>query len=222
MSYHRFTNLREIFQGDLSGKLNKDVVSRDCANLECNCRSKNTKGCSYNNVCRDRIVVYKVECNRTRKMYIGNTQQFFKKRMQQHHNEVRKLHQLGERSDSYAKHFASTFKPDEIPTPDLQRENITCSIIWQGRPISTVKTFGSRNCALCARERLEILKQSRKDPNSIINSCNEIYGACRHNPKFHRYEKQTPSTDESLEDERVTPTKVTTEIDMCGSCLTEV
>ena len=45
MSYHRFTNLREIFQGDMSGKLTKEVVSVDCANWKCNCRSKNTNGC---------------------------------------------------------------------------------------------------------------------------------------------------------------------------------
>ena len=69
------------------------------------------------------------------------------------------------------------------------------------------------NCVLCQRERQEILKQSMKDPNSIINSCNEIYGACRHNPKFHRLRKQNPSTDESLEDERVEQAEVTTEID---------
>ena len=29
MSYHRFTNLREIFQGDLSKKLTEDVESKD-------------------------------------------------------------------------------------------------------------------------------------------------------------------------------------------------
>ena len=96
-------------------------------------------------------------------------------------------------------------------TPGMKRHHRKCEILWRGNPISMVKTFGTRNCALCNRERLEILKRSRKDPNSTINSCNEIYGACRHKPKFHWYIKQNTSTDESNKDERIKPTKVTTE-----------
>jgi hypothetical protein len=168
-------------------------------------------------------VVYKIECKNSSKIYIGNTQQYFKKRMQQHFNDVKKLHQLGLKSDSYARHFATQLSNFENITPELQRNSIKCEILWQGNPINVVKTFGTPNCALCNRERLEILKQSKKDSKSLINSCNEIYGACRHNPKFHRYESRTPSTDESTKDERVTPTNPTTENNlMCGKCLTEV
>jgi len=39
MSYHRFTNLREIFQGDLSRKLTMGVTSLDFKTLPCNCRN---------------------------------------------------------------------------------------------------------------------------------------------------------------------------------------
>ncbi|CAB9506324.1 unknown protein [Seminavis robusta] len=62
--------------------------------------------------------------------------------------------------------------------------SIEISILWQGNPISTVKTFGTRHCSLCNRERLEILKRSRESPEKLINSCNEIYGACRINLDF--------------------------------------
>ena len=106
MSYHRFTNLREIFQGDLSMKLTMDVESKDFQPLECNCRLGKGKGCGYNNVCRDSIVVYQVECKNTGKVHMGNAQQHFKNRMQQHFNDVKRLHQLGEKSDSHAKHFS--------------------------------------------------------------------------------------------------------------------
>jgi hypothetical protein len=223
MSYHRFTNLREIFQGDLSRKLTLDVISKDFEPLDCNCRLGPDKKCGYDNVCRKSIVVYIVECKKSAKFYIGNTQQHFKKRMQQHFNDVKKLHKDGEKSDSYAKHFASQFSDINTLTPELQRNNITCKILWQGNPINVVKTFGTPNCALCNRERLEILKHSRKDPESLINSCNKIYGACRHNPKFHRYKSRYPSTDESNKDERVTLTDCTTEKNlMCGRCLTDV
>jgi hypothetical protein len=223
MSYHRFTNLREIFQGDLSKKLTLNVVSQDFETLKCNCRLGPSMVCGYNNMCRKSIVVYKVECKTSSKVYIGNTQQHFKWRMQQHFNDVKKLHQHGLKSDSYAKHFANQLSNFDNLTPALQRNSITCKVLWQGNPINVVKTFGTPNCALCNKERLEILKQSRKNPESLINSCNEIYGACRHNPKFHRYLSRIPSTDESNEDERVTLNQPSTNYNlMCGMCLTDV
>ena len=66
-----------------------------------------------------------------------------------------------------------------------------------------MKTFGKLNCTLCMNERLEILKAKGMDKflknKKMINSSNEIYGACRHKPKFHRYALSTPSsTDEGL------------------------
>jgi len=70
-------------------------------------------------------------------------------------------------------------------------------LIWQGNPISVVKTFATKNCAMCAKERIAILKQSRSNPQLFINSDNENYGACGHRSRFDRHVKQTPSTDES-------------------------
>jgi hypothetical protein len=58
MSYHRFTNLREVFQGDLSKKFTKDVISKDFETLQCNCRLGAEKVCGCNNICRKSIVVY--------------------------------------------------------------------------------------------------------------------------------------------------------------------
>ena len=167
MSYHRFTNLREIFQGDLSHKLTLDVESKDFQTLECNCRLGSEKKCGYNNLCRRSIVVYKVECLRTNKIYIGNTQQHFKTRMQQHFGDVKKLLKTDEKSDSYAKHFAHQLINFKDPSNKLQRNNIHCSIIWQGNPISAVKTFGTANCTLCNKERLEILKLNSQGTNLI-------------------------------------------------------
>ncbi len=197
MSYHRFNNLREIFQGDLTHKLNLDVESLDFQTRECNCRpGKGEKKCGYNNICRNSIIIYKVECNNTKKVYIGNTQQHFKTRMQQHFRDVRVLAKTGTKSDSYARHFAEQLQNFEDISNQLQRNTITCSVIWKGNPLSAVKTFGTPHCTLCARERIEILKLSRYKPHLLINSCNEIYGACRHKPKFHRY-ATAQGTDES-------------------------
>ena len=45
--------------------------------------------------------------------------------------------------------------------------------------------------SLCTRERLEIYKAMKKDKknntNFLINTLNELYGGCRHVPKFHRF-----------------------------------
>jgi GIY-YIG catalytic domain len=121
MSYHRFTSLREIFQGNLSKKLPMNVVSKYFQTLQCNCRLGPEKKCGYNNICRKSIAVYKVVCKNTSKTYIGNTQQHFKKRMQQHFHGIKKLHQLGLKSDSYAKHFANQFIKFDNLTPNFQR-----------------------------------------------------------------------------------------------------
>jgi hypothetical protein len=71
MSYHRFSNLREVFQGDLSKKLTLDVKSKDFETLECNCRLGSEKRCGYDNMCRKSIIVYKVECKETSKSTLG-------------------------------------------------------------------------------------------------------------------------------------------------------
>ena len=77
-------------------------------------------------------------------------------------------------------------------------------ILWQGNPISCVKTFSTPSCQLCMKERIFILHHSHKDPESLINKHNKIYGTCRHNPKFHWFDTtNNTSTDESKKDERV-------------------
>ena len=201
MSYHKFPNLREIFQGDLSRKLTTNVQSMDFMDRPCNCRGGKDKNCAYNGDCRKTIVVYKATCKECEMIYIGNTQQTFKQRMRQHFGETQRLITKGEFSDSFAKHFANHFS--EKPTPQQIREKIKLELIWQGNPLSAVKTFRQHNCVLCMRERIEIVKMLKEQPGKLINSCAEIYGTCRHNPKFHRFYVQSTSTDEREKRERV-------------------
>jgi hypothetical protein len=68
MSYHRFSNMRELFQGDLNTKLNRNVISKDFQKLPCNCRNK--QACQYSGDCRTSIVVYQAVCLKTNKCYI--------------------------------------------------------------------------------------------------------------------------------------------------------
>ena len=48
-----------------------------------------------------------------------------------------------------------------------------------------MKSFGTHGCQLCMKERVEITKRWLKSPNSLVNSCLEIYGACRNKSRFH-------------------------------------
>ena len=98
------------------------------------------------------IVIYRITCKMTYKIYIGNTQQHFKMRMRGHFQDVKKLMEKGVHSDSYARHFAGIWpRGAEIPSPGMQRDLIKCEILWQGNPISVVKTFAKKP-VLCATE----------------------------------------------------------------------
>ena len=59
-----------------------------------------------------------------------------------------------------------------------------------------MKTFGDDHCMLCMREKIKIYKASNLDKfkkrKRLINSSGEVYGACRHKTRFHRFIK--PST----------------------------
>ena len=185
MSYHKFSNLRETFQQDLSAKIMKGVQSKDFMERDCNCNksTKNEKGlCIYNGQCRKSVVVYKATCLSCSMVYIGNTQQKLKSRMDQHLGDVVKLVNKDEKSDSFASHFASHCEGDNDKETKLKRKDVRSKvkveIIWQGDAISCMKSFGQLNCSLCMRERLEILKMSKQDPENLINSKSEIYGAC--------------------------------------------
>ena len=211
MSYHRFPNFREMLQGDLSRKLRDGVESLDFKDKKCNCRPGMIEHgmCPYRGNCLKMIVVYKVTCKCCNMIYIGNTQQRFKKRMEKHFNDVQKLVFKDIRSDSYARHFATHFKKGSKPKPKELREIQQFEIIWQGEPLTTIKTFATRGCILCTRERIAIIKAGRKEPEKLINTCSEIYGACRHKPWFHRYQEEgkTISTDDPEKGERVNCTE---------------
>ena len=208
MSYHKFSNLREILSGDLVSKLLKGVESIDFMDRDCNCnaRTKVNGVCAFGGDCRKSIVVYQAECKTCGHSYLGNTQQKLKTRMNQHFAEVKDQVNRGRISDTFASHFASHFAPGANTTTSQAREMVKMKILWQGKAISCMKSFGQLGCSLCMRERLEILKISEKNANEnkLINTCGEIYGACRHKTKFHRYTMNNiTSTDDGTYPERV-------------------
>ena len=91
---------------------------------------------------------------------------------------------------------------------------VEVSVLWGGKPISCNKSFGKLNCYLCMHERINILESIRKDNKTKVRKCinnnSEIYGACRHKPKFHRFSCLS-SADDGLSPEKsvqvLTPSK---------------
>ena len=81
MSYHRFTNLREVLQGDLQGKIMHGIESEQFMDEPCNCHGNKTGKCNYDHMCRHRLIIYENTCKNTGKCYIGNTSQHYKARM---------------------------------------------------------------------------------------------------------------------------------------------
>ena len=75
-------------------------------------------------------------------------------------------------SDTFAKHFASHFTDEENDKKKSKvsisqiRNLMKVSILWQGKPISNMKTFGKLNCTLCMKERLAIFKAKKFDKAS--------------------------------------------------------
>jgi len=209
MSYHKFSNVRETFQGDAVAKMMKGITSRDFQDLPCNCQERSRmEGACESNSCMKCCVVYSATCNVCDDEYIGCTQNKMKLRMGQHFGEVRKLVNLGDKSDSFADHMAHHFEERGLTaaTCRMTKEMVKMKILWQGSIISCMKSFGKRNCKLCMRERLAILNKSEKDPKKMINSKSEIYGGCRHKTNFHRFinSPTEQSTDDAVSAERVT------------------
>jgi hypothetical protein len=119
--------------------------------------------------------------------------------MNGHFQDVKKVMEKGVYSDSCARHFTGIWpRGAAAQLSGIHPDLIKCNILWEGNPISVLLTFGKSTCALCYRERMEIIKLSSLTiPNKLINSCLEIHGMCRHKPRFHRYcEQETSSANE--------------------------
>ena len=172
----------------------------------CNCTSTTCRGgirgnCLYGGACRKQIAVYKATCT-DGKYYIGSTQQPVKNRMGSHFDEVRDLINQGTPGASFARHCAKKRLEEEgRVTRSFARKQVKkVEILWQGNPLSCVKSFRTLTCKLCQKERYHIYKARYKDREDdtcdLLNSCNEFYGACRHVPRFHRYQRCDQSTDD--------------------------
>ena len=184
MSYHRFNNLEELLNGDLATKFGWGIFSKNVMDIECNCSlpSKVNRKCVYEDKFRSRCIIYEVKCCMCDAIYIGNTQQTFKKRMDGHFSNIQCLLKNGQKSDSFAAHFVQHFNSTTSRT--YLHKCMTFKVIKQLNPIGPMKTFTKPNCNPCVQERLMILKNLRDKCVIVMNKNSDIYGAFRHKTTF--------------------------------------
>ena len=187
MSYHRFNNLAELLNRSLAVKIGQGIFFKDLMDRECNCSlpSKVNGKCVYEGKCRSKCIIYKVKGSMCDAIYIGNTQQTFKKIMDGHFSDLLRLIKKGQKSDSFAAHFEQHFNTTTTRT-DL-RKYMSFKVAKQINPIGAMKKFTKLNCNLFMDERSMILKKLRDKRFTIMNKNLEIYGACRHKTNFRKF-----------------------------------
>ena len=116
-------------------------------------------------------------------IYIGNTQQTFKKRIDGHFSDLLGLLKNGQKSDSFAAHFKQHFNTNTSRT-DL-RKYITFKVLKQLNLIGEMKTFTKPNFNLCMEECLTILKKLCDKRITIMNNNLERYGSFSQKTTFH-------------------------------------
>ena len=193
MSYHRFPNFCGLLQQDLQSKLMDNIESRDLKGRGCNCSGGN---CPIGGNCRKTCIVYQAKCRQTGKVYIGSTMQTFKKRFGQHCQNARELFHSGKHSTCLARHIVNQWDQETCFTPTQVRSSMELGILWSGKMIGCMKSFGRLGCRLCAEEKLAILRAHRDPSVELMNSITDIYEPCRHRARFHKLEYCRPCADD--------------------------
>ena len=110
-------NLGDILQGYLVSNIRDGIGSKYFPHHECNCKftARVNFICDYIGECISCWVVYKVTCQICLSIYVGNTQNTLKKRMEQHIQDVdQKVHY--EKNGHFCGPRRSTFQPKIGPT----------------------------------------------------------------------------------------------------------
>ena len=198
MSFHKFTNLGQKFNSDLTKKVMNGVYDETLQDRKCNCYapSRMPNGdCYYGGQCRRSMVVYEHECTICNKSYVGKTQDFLNERTKQHFGDVWKVIETGRindgenwqgsggysRADAFAKHFAQHCR-DAVNSNAVKKrlkEIMKTTIIWQGDRIRCMKSSQTLQCKICMVERKKILHRMRSNKNKIINDNSDIYSSCK-------------------------------------------
>ena len=108
--------------------------------------------------------------------------------MKQHYDDVGKFFRKGTLTDTFAKHFVRHF--GSVPAANDVRRKCEMKILQRINPFGFQKRVRSHSCQLCSAERYWLIKARMKGDN-LMNANSEIYGACRHQSCFHRFQLST-------------------------------
>ena len=187
MSYHIFSDLTKLLNRDITAKIKRGIFSKDLMDREYNCSltSKVNWKCVYEVKHRYKCIIYQLEWSLRDAVFIGNTQQTFKKKMNGHFSDLLRLLKNRQKSDLFAAHFEQHLNTTTSRTDS--RKYMMFKVVKQLNQIGAMKTFMKSYCNLCMEERLTILKNLCDKRVMIMNKNSEIYGACRHKTTFHRF-----------------------------------
>ena len=115
--------------------------------------------------------------------------------MEGHFDDVKHFFRKGETKDTFAKHFVRHFS--KKPSNAEVRKLCSFKILQNVNPFSFCKSAKTYGCRLCLAEKSSIVN-CRLNKEALLNENSEIYGACKHCPKFHRFR----STDERRKREK--------------------
>ncbi len=206
MSYHKFSNLGQMFNSDLTGKTMEGIINQELIDRPCNCNKTTllpNGRCQYDNNCRKAVIVYQLRCKLTGKSYIGKTQRYFKKRTSKHFSDVWKIVESVRakyrdqwygsggyaHADAFSKHFAEHCRNcrNSNNVKAVLKDIVEPIILWQGDRICCMKSARTHNCKICMVECKEILKQMNDNKTEVINNNSNIFSSCKCGTKFHKF-----------------------------------
>ena len=118
-------------------------------------------------------------------IYIGNTQQTFKKRMDGHLSDLLRLLKNRQKPDSFCAHFKHHFNTTMSQT--YLSKYMMFKVVKKLNLIGAMMFFMKTNCNLCMGKKLTIPKHLRDKNITIMNKNLMIYEACRHKTTFRRF-----------------------------------
>ena len=124
---------------------------------KCNCSlpSKVNRKFIYEGKFRSKCLIYEVKCSVCDAIYMDNTKQTLKKRMDDHYSDLLCLLRSGGKSDSFSAHFEQHF--NTTTSSIYLCKYMTFKVVKELNLIGAMKKITKPNCDLCMQERLAIL-----------------------------------------------------------------
>ena len=169
ISYSTTQNMGAIISSH-NKKILRQYDNKDTLEAGCSCNDKDN--CPLGRKCLQEEIVYQAEANAGDgevKYYTGLTEPDFKKRFGNHKKSFEHLRYSHETTlSSYVW--------------EKKNAGIDCNIKWKVLKKARAYNSTSAKCYLCLEEKVEILKNYKKDNH--LNKRSELFSICRHRKKW--------------------------------------